>query len=341
MSKTPTDKGRGPGRPVDHRLASDLDIVAAFARKNAISSLKDLVEVLSLDKDRVKNALKNITEPDDDPAGPVFSLEDVYPGRKRRIGDFTLINKRPRLTNEQADALCDALDRLGIARDNERRLRLESAVFPKDYVRPEAVQERMTTDAELAALDACATSIVRATDIPNKKAEARQPIVTFTYTGRNDEKAREQSRERHVIPLSLRLLGGTWQIDAFDLDNQRAQTFVAADMASVSLSDETGDAIISSIDDDESRRVNITCADEETAHTLLALNEARLEEGKDRLVVSIPYYRKDGKTSPGTWLPRHLIPLMGSISFENDELKRAIHDVITEDLNYARRRGCI
>ena len=51
MSKTPTDKGRGPGRPVDHRLASDLDIVAAFARKNAVSSLKDLVEVLSLDKD--------------------------------------------------------------------------------------------------------------------------------------------------------------------------------------------------------------------------------------------------------------------------------------------------
>lgn len=343
VSEKPARTKKGPGRPDDHRLTDDLDIICAFTRRGAVSSQKDLAEALSVDKDRIREALRNLTELSDDECGPIFSVEDVFPGRKRHLGQDTILptGRRLRLTSEQADALCEALDRLGISRDDEQRTQLESAVFPTDYRRPEERWERTTTDAELATLRACATSIVRATAISNRKNEVRQPVITFSYVGKNDEKASERIKERHVIPLSLRLLNGVWQVDAFDLDNRRAQTFVARSMTNTTLSDKTGDAIISSIDDDESNRVNITCADMETVHKLLALNEARLEEGKDRLVVSIPYYRKEGKKSPGSWLPRHLIPLMGSIEFDNDELREGINEVVAKDLKYARSRGCI
>ena len=131
--------------------------------------------------------------------------------------------------------------------------------------------------------------------------------------------------------MALRLFNGTWQVDAYDLDRKAARTFVARNMGDTELSEQTAVAIISSIDADDGNRVMITCADMDTAHELLALNEARLEETADGIVVSIPYYQ-DGK---------HLIPLMGSISFEDERISHAITEIVRKDLEHARRQGCI
>ena len=159
----PSKASHGPGRPPEHCFEDDLNILLAFARCGAVSGRRDLMEVLSLDKDSVNKALATLTEPSDVDAEAVFVVENAYAGRLRRIGDGSpLLAKRPRLTTEQANAYCEALDRLGIPRDDERRAALERAVYPKGYRHPASIQERMTTDGELHALEVCATSIVRA-----------------------------------------------------------------------------------------------------------------------------------------------------------------------------------
>lgn len=87
-------------------------------------------------KDSVNKALATLTEPSDVDAEAVFVVENAYAGRLRRIGDGSpLLAKRPRLTTEQANAYCEALDRLGIPRDDERRApRLRGPSIPRDIV---------------------------------------------------------------------------------------------------------------------------------------------------------------------------------------------------------------
>ena len=286
----PSKASHGPGRPPEHCFEDDLNILLAFARCGAVSGRRDLMEVLSLDKDSVNKALATLTEPSDVDAEAVFVVENAYAGRLRRIGDGSpLLAKRPRLTTEQANAYCEALDRLGIPRDDERRAALERAVYPKGYRHPVSIQERMTTDGELHALEVCAASIVRARGVQKEDSasddretrnKVRQPVVTFSYASKN-RTGNRTSKQRHVVPLALRLFNGTWQVDAYDLDRKAARTFVARNMGDTELSEQTAVAIISSIDADDGNRVMITCADMDTAHELLALNEARLEETAD------------------------------------------------------------
>ena len=64
-------------------------------------------------------------------------------------------------------------------------------------------------------------------------------------------------------------------------------------------------------------------------------------ETADGIVVSIPYYQDGEHSTPGSWLPRHLIPLMGSISFEDERISPAITEIVRKDLEHARRQGCI
>lgn len=346
----PSKASHGPGRPPEHCFEDDLNVLLAFARCGAVSGRRDLMEVLSLDKDSVNKALATLTEPSDVDAEAVFVVENAYAGRLRRIGDGSpLLAKRPRLTTEQANAYCEALDRLGIPRDDERRAALERAVYPKGYRHPASIQERMTTDGELHALEVCATSIVRARGVQKEDSvsddretrnKVRQPVVTFSYASKN-RTGNRTSEQRHVVPLALRLFNGTWQVDAYDLDRKAARTFVARNMGDTELSEQTAVAIISSIDADDGNRVMITCADMDTAHELLALNEARLEETADGIVISIPYYQDGEHSTPGSWLPRHLIPLMGSISFEDERISHAITEIVRKDLEHARRQGCI
>ena len=95
----PSKASHGPGRPPEHCFEDDLNILLALARCGAVSGRRDLMEVLSLDKDSVNKALATLTEPSDVDAEAVFVVENAYAGRLRRIGDGSpLLAKRPRLT---------------------------------------------------------------------------------------------------------------------------------------------------------------------------------------------------------------------------------------------------
>lgn len=78
----PSKASHGPGRPPEHCFEDDLNILLAFARYGAVSGRRDLMEVLSLDKDSVNKALATLTEPSDVDAEAVFVVENAYAGRR-------------------------------------------------------------------------------------------------------------------------------------------------------------------------------------------------------------------------------------------------------------------
>lgn len=335
MTSEKPARRRGRGRPVEHRLGENLAIAYVLARPGAQTSPGDLADLLSIDEQRAREVIAALgnetTETDtDDIVGPALALCSESKGRCRRISSSSAIwPRRLRLTKKQADASCEALDRLGLSRDNPIRKDVEQALYPVGYVPEPNIYEPMTTPEELSSLIVFARSIVRAAAGQND-LEVEQPIVEFDYTGQNDSEL-PRPRSRQLIPLVLRLHEGSWWVDGYDLDARAGRTYLVRSMLNVRLREHTARATISGIEHPDHGRTTITCDDEDTARTILALDGARLEDGKTKHpVVSVSYYR-------GEWLPRHLIPLREHISFDNEELRRAMVEVAKSDLKKARR----
>lgn len=186
----PSKASHGPGRPPEHCFEDDLNILLAFARYGAVSGRRDLMEVLSLDQGQRKQGSRNAHRAQRRRCRGRLCrgkrLRRQAAAHRRRS---PLLAKRPRLTTEQANAYCEALDRLGIPRDDERRAALERAVYPKGYRHPASIQERMTTGGELHALEVCATSIVRARGVQKEDSASDD---------RRDQKQGQATR-RHLL----------------------------------------------------------------------------------------------------------------------------------------------
>lgn len=349
VSEEKTTVRRKRGRPIEHYLEDDLSIIFALSRKGAASSINNLSSAFSMPQDLVTQIIDKLSASvdgiDRGTALPVASL-----GNNRFCRSSDTRDERLRLTPEQADAYCGALDRLGIARDSRERHELEGAIYPLDYSRPEPPQESAITPDELNTLMVCARSIVRGRRHtsshrisegrePNQKTtktEVKQPVVSFTYLSERGMEVFKEAIERRVVPLDIRIHEGKWVVDAHDLEGKKTKTFQVERMHEAILTGQTATVEDPDVEQPGSAQaegthlVLITCSDKETVHALLALDGTRIIEREPHLIVAVPYYG-------GQWLPRHLIPLLDSISFDDEQLAKDIRKIAKDDLSYMRR----
>lgn len=331
---------RGPGRPKEHRLGEDLAVACALSREHTITSYADLADLLQIsDENRVKEIVKGLAEgtgPDGTDA-PYIALIDNEDG-KIIISSSGQENslKGWRLSVDQANACCQALDRLGVPRSDSRRAGLEKRLYPTEFEMPKQTQKPLLSETEFAYLRTCALSIVGAE--PGKNLDrTRQDVVKFTYNGKNDVDMKNMQRQ--CIPLSISLKEGSWFIDMYDTAAHDVRTYDLDSISDLDYNDTRAEAIVSMPIWDDDKYVVVTCLEDDydyTLHTLLSLNgaiEGAKEDGKP--TVRVPYERRD-------WLPRQLMALHGKIKISGKgevykRLMSEIHDAAKRDLAEAKK----
>ena len=334
---TTASKRRGPGRPVEHRLGEDLAVIFALIRSGSTTSIDDLSHLLPITPQRARQIVDDLADGSSlaETEAPRLAYYEDEEGRIiSYVPNSNARASRVRLTASQAQACCEALDRLGIPRDETSRARIEAALYPLDFVAAPVSAQAAVDDETLEILRKCAESIVGAEPGDNPH-EVRQHEVIFDYAGENDEKL---VRRRHVIPLAIHIEEGAWCIDGHDLDAHGMRHFEVARITNFNSHTKTAEkktATISSREWDENAYVGIVCNDEDAFNRLLSIEGAVCHDRKAR-VLRIPYGRAD-------WLPRQLLALRDKIEFVDEnskivrEIKREMHDAAKRDLAEAKR----
>lgn len=227
------------------------------------------------------------------------------------------VHGRPlRFTRGEAAAVEDALDLLGLPRDDALRDDVRAAYGPSGVDELGAAASRERVDASLAhgqseILEACSHALIE------------EAGLAFGYRG-GSAGAPER---RHVKPLALRVESERWYLDAYDYDREAGRTFRIDRMADPHVTGDMG------ADDPEAsfgatRHVRIAFADE---HLLELLEWPQLViEGRERgrLVASIPYYG-------GPWLARRIAACGGSATTDDEELVASVREVAASLLEQA------
>ncbi len=100
---------------------------------------------------------------------------------------------------------------------------IEKTLYPEDLELKPADNESLLESNELVYLKYCAYSIIKARPGRDEN-HVRQLPVSFLYDGENDADFKRRST-RLVIPLTIRLKDGEWDIDAFDCDARDNRTY--------------------------------------------------------------------------------------------------------------------
>lgn len=333
--------GRGPGRPKEHRLSEDLAIACALSREHTTTSYADLADLLQIgDEDRVKEVVAGLSEgagPDGTDAPYVALIVDDDGRITVSSSGSENSLKGLRLSVDQANACCQALDRLGIPRSDSRRAGFEERLYPTGFETPPQTQRPLLSESEFSYLRQCALSIVGAE--PGKNPDySRQEVVKFTYKGENDVDF-DKGKPCHGIPLAINLKEGSWSVDMFDMEAHGVRTYQLGRISELDYKDTRAEAVVSKPLWDDDKYVEVTCLEDDydyTLHILLSLDgavESAPEDGKPR--VRVPYERRD-------WLPRQLMALHGKIKISGrGEVYRRLRDemrsVAKHDLAEAKK----
>ncbi len=356
-SKAQADNGQkrpGPGRPPENRLGEDLAVYHAFLRPGAVTSAKDLAQLLRITKERAEEILDDFSRDAGEDCGP------LVPWTNLAEGDDKLTLTRPaegarglRLTPEQADACSNALDRLGFGEDDEKRKVLEAALFPKGadgaHVRGHKVECEPISRNVRDVLLVFARSMYSAKRDPNNPAQVSQQPVEFEYKGQNDAMA----KKHRLAPFSLETgQGGVWRIRGYDFDAKAPRSFAANDI----VVNEGSPKLLVGKDAKNLRHIPLVSArdagsangshvvrvacDPEVQGRLLSIEGATLVKYEDEghggwTLVDLPYFRAD-------WLPRQLIALGGRVKIVRDgsdketirELRREVRSLVKGDRSY-------
>lgn len=319
-------KKSGPGRPPENRLGEDLAVYHAFMRPGAVTSAEDLAQLLRITPERAEEILDEFKKDSSENFGALI------PSTDRGEGDGKLTLPRPlesthglRLTQEQADACSNALDRLGFDEDDERRVALEEALFPKDYERRNKVECEPVSKETRDVLLVFARSMCSAKSDPQNPGQVRQRLVEFQYKGKNDH----MSKPRQLAPFSLEVgQEGIWHVWGYDYDAKTLRSFELNDI----VINEGSPRLLGDKDDKNPRHIpfidtrasdsaedsHVVCVacDPEVQGRLLSIEGAKLVKYEDEshggwTLVELPYFRAD-------WLPRQLIALGNKVKIVAD-----------------------
>lgn len=357
---TDKPKRRGPGRPREHRLAEDLAVALTLQRNGYVTSYGDLAQLLMPNEDyekaktRIQEIVENLDntsslgEGDSKPINIVTST--INSDTDKRVVSHINDEGRPRargirLSPQQAAACSEAFWRLGVPRTNMTRAIIEKTLYPEDLELKPADNESLLESNELVYLKYCAYSIIKAKPGRDEN-HVRQLPVSFLYDGENDADFKRRST-RLVIPLTIRLKDGEWDIDAFDCDARDNRTYQLSRITDLKLVGSCSrdadyrEAVASQApwEWDEDDYVSITYldpADVDSLNFLLSLDGAAYSHEENGLsVVKIPYNR-------GDWLPRQLLSLQGKIKIDESgkkapELIEEMQEVAKHDLLEAKK----
>lgn len=329
---------RGRGRPQDTRLGEDLAALFLLSRDGAQTSVGALAQQLQVTHERAGELLRALISTGDDTSGetstPLVPLSIVGRDTLRRTdstSDASGVPRTLRLTAPEAEAVADALDQLGLDEKSSLRTFVERDLFPVGYVR-ERPKKAEIERGVWPQLELCARSLARAKADADDTTYVHQPVITFKYRGDNDL---DKVRTRFAVPRALRLSEEHWVTDAYDIQANGVRTFLLFRMENAAFSQEPGmqtRCVPVRTEKKGGRYVRLTCTSS-VAQRVLAWEGARQlgsSDERDEVVIEVPYYRAD-------WLPRHLMALGRSVSWDDAELDESVRDIANEDLTRARR----
>lgn len=341
-------KKPGPGRPPENRLGEDLAVYHAFMRPGAVTSAEDLAQLLRITKERAEEILEELRKNASENLGALIPWTNL----DKEGGKFIL--PRPlesthglRLTQEQADACSNALDRLGFGADDERRAALEQALFPKEYERRNKVECEPISEEVRDVLLVFARSMCSAKRDTENQDQVSQRLVEFQYKGQNDHLKPNSHR---LAPFSLEVgQEGVWLVRGYDYDAKAQRSFA---LNSIVINEdspkllENGDdknlchvPFIGTRASDSANDSHVVCVacDPEVQKRLLSIEGAKLVKYEDErhggwTLIGLPYFRAE-------WLPRQLIALGDKVKIVADgsdketlkELRREVRDLVKND----------
>lgn len=339
MSNTSAQKEKLRGRPIEHRLGDVLATLNLFAKKDSLTNIDDLSQLLDMNHGSaadILDTLSNEHTEDLDPLLPLCPKEQK--GEYQRIATTNPLSGKPlRLTETQAKACDNAFGLLGIPADDSERARLMAAFYPDGYVAEILDKNGNMLDDEdrwaLSSLRVCAQSIAQATRNEGDLPQIIAPVVEFTYRGRNDSELGE--RTRRVVPCRIRWASSAWVVDAFDLDARAIRTFRAHAMKSTHLASVTSCVPAISAETPEHGIVKLICKKEIVWQVLLWDRAAVVGVDGDNVRVEIPYYRPE-------WLPRRILSLGTKAAYTNPELQNdpQLRDEVREIAKNLYKRAC-
>lgn len=329
-----TGKRRGRGRPVENRLGECLAVLFSLTREGSITSPKDIARLLGIDDMRSAEILNDLSQDregrGDDDNRSILPLTFFGSGEVICIGSGQ-IQKRVRLTQDQARACSLALDQLGFEENDPLRASLEEAFFPKGYVPGASSTTAPLSEEMRETLHVCALSIARGKRLFGEDSEeddgssVSQPAVLFDYRGKNNNKP----LSRKFVPLSIRLTNGNWFVDGFDCDASASRSFELKSMSNARIDprDKPEKALVADAEKPLLGFVKLSC-DPKVKGKVLALNGAKVEGADgERIIVKVPYYR-------GDWLARQILALGKDVRFTNVPDTETNDEVEGDDSDY-------
>lgn len=344
MTSTPQQKEHLRGRPVEHRLSDALATLNLFAKKDSLTSVDDLSQLLAIDQRDATNILETLSNEHTEEFDPLLPLcPREQKGEYQRISTANPLSGKPlRLTNAQAGACDSAFELLGIPADDPQRASLAAAFYPEGYVgeKTPTTNTHPGDDAKqaLLSMEICARSIAQAKRSEADLPQISAPVVEFTYRGRNDTEL--GARTRRIVPTRIRWASSSWVIDGFDLDARAIRTFRANAMKTPVLTSTTYCAPALSAENPEHGIVKLICKKEVAWQVLLWDRAAVVGITGDAVEIEIPYYRPE-------WLPQRILSLGSDVSYTDPELnndpglQEEVREIAKDLYKRARKLGVL
>ena len=232
--------------------------------------------------------------------------------------EFTLqypdVHGRPiRLTASETVAVTHALDLVGIAPDDEIRVRLKTA-----FTSPE-IEERDVRHALGDRISAPSNSLFLCA-----RAQAEQFSLSFLYLGLRDK----QPRPRCVAVDKILSRDGAWYMEAQDLDICQQRTFRIDRMSNVRLDSPLENTVAPKGRDQGGRIVRIIFNNELYLNVFEWPGLVIQSRKNGQIRGEIPYYGEGND-----WLIRRLAACGGDVVVEDDRISQLVREYIARQLS--------